>query len=208
MRPLHSQYNKDLLNRMAKSGPKPKNYSGEKFGSLTAMHFVEKNLFRGSKWKFKCECGLEKVILMSSVVSGSTRSCGCKNPGRFVGQKSLFFEGYEGIFKTYWGNIQIRAKERGLSFNLDIKDAWNKFISQDKKCALSGLPIKFSSRCKSYDGNASLDRIDSSKGYEISNVQWVDKRVNRLKWNLKDSDFVKLCTVVGDYNRNKDLEYS
>lgn len=31
---------------------------------------------------------------------------------------------------------------------------------------------------------ASLDRIDSSKGYTIDNVWWIHKQLNWMKWDL------------------------
>lgn len=48
--------------------------------------------------------------------------------------------------------------------NIDIKFAWELYVKQEKKCALSGLPIVFAiSNKKSSETTASLDRIDSSK---------------------------------------------
>jgi hypothetical protein len=49
---------------------------------------------------------------------------------------------------------------------LSIEDTWELFTKQECRCALSGLPLYFPSKRNKTDGNASLDRIDSSKGYE------------------------------------------
>lgn len=43
---------------------------------------------------------------------------------------------------------------------------------------------------------ASLDRIDSSKGYVEGNVQWVHKDVNYIKQDLEESYFKKLCKLI------------
>lgn len=48
-------------------------YTGQKFQMLTAVEP------RGShKWLFRCDCGVEKEIVSSGVVSGRQRSCGCQ----------------------------------------------------------------------------------------------------------------------------------
>jgi len=49
-------------------------------------------------------------------------------------------------------------------------------------------------------GDASLDRIDNSKGYHLNNVQWVHKDVNRMKWIFEQDYFIKLCNKVSEYN--------
>lgn len=59
-----------------------KDISNHKFGLLTALCLTEdkrktsKN--RANYWKCLCECGKETVVSTSSLMSGSTRSCGCK----------------------------------------------------------------------------------------------------------------------------------
>lgn len=52
-------------------------------GRLTYLREAEPNRFdklpkRRSVWR--CECGREKVISHSSVITGRTRSCGCVQP--------------------------------------------------------------------------------------------------------------------------------
>lgn len=69
-------------------------------------------------------------------------------------------------------------------------------LKQNKKCVLSGIELCFPkvSGIKSKTLiTASLDRIDSSKGYVIGNVQWIHKTINTMKMDLADSEFIKLC---------------
>ena len=49
----------------------------------------------------------------------------------------------------------------------------------------------------------SIDRIDSNIGYELGNIQWVDKRINMMKGSLSNGEFINLCTLVADYNKSK-----
>jgi len=80
----------------------------------------------------------------------------------------------------------------------------NLFIKQNKKCALTGLDIKFGVRNDKITGTyeettASLDRIDSSKGYVKGNIQWVHKDINIMKNDFNVDKFKKLCKMVISY---------
>ena len=110
------------------------------------------------------------------------------------------WKGFGEISGDFWCAIQKSAKARDLSFEISIEDAWNIFLKQNRKCALSGLELTLSrSRTrKKYKTvhTASLDRIDSSKGYTIDNVQWVHKRVNLMKGNMSTENFIEWCNLV------------
>ena len=75
------------------------------------------------------------------------------------------------------------------------------YLKQNKLCALTGHPINFS-RIYSKKQIASLDRIDSNKGYIENNVQWVHKDINKLKTDFNSDTFLKLCYMVTDYTRS------
>ena len=56
--------------------------TGQRFGRLVAVEYAgykeygeKKQKFH--KWKFRCDCGNDKVILLQSVRNGDTQSCGC-----------------------------------------------------------------------------------------------------------------------------------
>jgi hypothetical protein len=86
-------------------------------------------------------------------------------------------------------------------FEIDLEYAWNVFERQNGKSAISGLPISFK-----YEGNrklkrtASIDRIDSTKGYVTGNIQWLYQDINYMKRKLADSDFIELCKAVANHN--------
>lgn len=59
---------------------------GQRFGLLVAVQQEPtlerrgiKRLRRYVMWRFRCECGGEVVTPATSVLSGNTRSCGCRN---------------------------------------------------------------------------------------------------------------------------------
>ena len=106
------------------------------------------------------------------------------------------FPSYREIPGCKWASYQTGAKKRKLKFAVTLEYAWDLFIKQNRTCVLSGVPITFGKR-----GNtASLDRIDSSKGYVEGNVQWVHSEINRMKGRLADKEFVEMCQRVVKWN--------
>lgn len=49
---------------------------GKKFNRLTAIKRIYDGR-KGVRYLFKCDCGNEKIILKSAVITGKTKSCGC-----------------------------------------------------------------------------------------------------------------------------------
>jgi len=99
------------------------------------------------------------------------------------------------IPKTFWSNILNNAQARGLEVGVSLREVWDLFKKQGGKCALTGLPIHFPP-VGARKGTASLDRIDSRKGYVEGNIQWVDKRVQQMKWDMDQQEFFRLCRLV------------
>jgi len=103
-------------------------------------------------------------------------------------------------FKLYFLNIiKKKAKERNISFNITIQNCIDQFDKQKGKCNLSNLPIFFTSTYQhqhNKKSTASLDRIDNLKGYEPSNIQWVHKNINQMKWNFKEKYLINICKNI------------
>lgn len=107
------------------------------------------------------------------------------------------------IHKSYLYILRFRAKRCGYNFNINGNYLWSLFIKQNKKCALSGLDISFppvwGAKSKTQI-TASLDRINSSKGYVKGNVQWVHKKINGMKMDMQDEEFIHLCKMVAKHS--------
>ena len=97
-------------------------------------------------------------------------------------------------FRTLLKSCRNRTKE----FDLDLpylKELWE---SQNGKCAVTGVALELKD---SYNKNyqASIDRIDSSKGYIKGNIRFTSVSVNWLKSNLDDNhlmEFFQICKMV------------
>jgi hypothetical protein len=113
---------------------------------------------------------------------------------RLAGKYSEKFKGYESISGTYWYTLKRNADERRLQFGITIQEAWALFVKQEGRCALTGVLLE-----PPYTrgiGTASIDRIDSAKGYLPGNIQWVHKDINIMKSDMKELDFIHLCSLV------------
>lgn len=155
-------------------------------------------------WKCKCDCGKELEIHSTSLTNGNSKSCGCSR-----NRPSFRYSGYKDLSGVFWRTIVKRAGERGIEFdaNLTKEILYNILDKQNFKCALSGLPITLHRNYKEQriSQTASLDRIDSNKGYSEDNIQWVHKKINYMKNVLDELEFIELCKLVASKNKDPSL---
>ena len=77
-------------------------------------------------------------------------------------------------------------------------DLWGR---QGGKCALTGWEMTARLGDGVVNTNASIDRIDSSGGYDLSNIQIVCRVANMAKSNLTMAEFIKMCrSIVENYD--------
>lgn len=173
-------------------------YIGNTFGSLTPVEHVGQDNNSHKLFKCKCQCGKFVVRTGYSLLTGNTKSCGCTS--RKKGKKHHLWKGYEDIPSTTISSLKKGAMSRGLIWNITSKNMWDLYLKQNKRCRLTNLPIYFAKTRKKYtQQTASLDRIDSSKGYTIDNVQWVHKNINKMKQNLSEQEFIEFCGYVSKF---------
>lgn len=117
------------------------------------------------------------------------------------------------LYRVYKHN----AEKRGYEFKVSQDFLWKLFQKQNGLCKLSGLPLTLKSVFKTNPNSkgshidrtrltASIDRIDSSKGYTEDNVQWIHKVINIMKGNLSDNDFIYFCKSVSNNNIQDNTE--
>lgn len=148
-----------------------------------------------------CKCGKYKKMRLDSILSGKIISCGCHIKNKIHSIDRINSINLNNKIKSkHINKIKYDSKKRNIYFNLNKKYLWDLFINQDKKCALSGLDIIFDTNLIST--TASLDRIDSNKGYIKDNVQWVYKDINLMKNNIKNERFIELCKFVSVFTES------
>jgi len=155
----------------------------------------------------QCGCGEIEIRRKDHVLSGRSKYCKkCASsqtlrdhPNKLFGPRH--HQGIGDISKTLWGAIKQGAKVRDIVFEITMQDAWDVYQNQKGLCALSGEPIILK---HGYVGcnvnwkefNASLDRIDSSEGYVVGNIQCIHEDINRMKGCLPESKFLFWCERI------------
>jgi hypothetical protein len=174
-----------------------KNLSGKRYHDLLV---IEPSRSRDGLWYWlcKCDCGKTCEIVTARLLNGNTKSCGCRNNKTCDQHHS--WTGYKEISGRYWYSLQNGAKNRNLCFDITKEYAWELFIKQNRKCFYTKIDLIMqpgdNKRVNLDDNHASLDRIDSSKGYIEGNVVWVHKNINTMKLDMSHKEFVEWCSLV------------
>ena len=181
--------------------------TGNPYGKLTVLRFSHTTKSFQRMWRCQCQCGKQLVLSSRRLCSAGQKSCReCSSTIVKDGQytnKHPAWKGHGEISKTYMSHLKKMAEERHIPFNVTMENIWRKFLDQDGKCALSGVSLIFGPPSQIRLSTASLDRIDSGKNYDISNVQWVHKQVNMMKQSLTNDEFLEWCKKIV---ANKDNE--
>jgi hypothetical protein len=180
-------------------GPQPLDVTGQQFGLLTATRPLTERSSSGVLWECLCVCGTVVKMVLAELRRPQRgkrphlKSCGCARRGK----RSVLYRGVGDLSGQKWKNIENHASRRQLEFRLTIQDAWDLFLSQNKKCALTGIPLILSPNdTRAGATTASLDRLDSSRGYVLGNVQWVHVVINLMKQTLSNENFIAWCRAV------------
>lgn len=182
---LNKKYKRKRINNFDNT----KNLSNCKFGILTALKKVNENeIDCKTVWECKCDCGKIHYAKTNCLLKGNIKSCGCLKNRK--GSENPQWRGYEEIGKRFWRRYVNNAKQRGIEFNITIEEIWDLINKQNFICCLSGEEISFK------EETASLDRIDSNGGYNLNNIQWVHKDVNKMKMYFNENYFLDLCYLV------------
>ena len=104
--------------------------------------------------------------------------------------------------KTQWETPKIKSEFVTFDKITTREDLRNIWELQNGICFFSGVKLVLSSYSKINKNpiyTASLDRIDSSKGYSIDNIRWVSRAMNWMKNNMSDDMVHELLEII----RNK-----
>ena len=127
---------------------------------------------------------------LENAIRGDWKCKSCSN-------SSNNFKGkYHSIPHTWFSMKQKGGISRGYQWDLTIEDIWSMYEKQEGVCALSGVPIGWAE--KGLTATASIDRIDSSEGYILENVQLVHKDINFMKQQFDQEYFINMCKAVAD----------
>jgi hypothetical protein len=77
----------------------------KRFGKLIAIKKTEElTTDRNAIWLCKCDCGNDKNIAANSLMSGTTKSCGCK---KYIGHGGTYKSELSGVIESYDSNWEL-----------------------------------------------------------------------------------------------------
>ena len=92
--------------------------------------------------------------------------------------------------RAIYNRLKASAKRRGIPFDLNVTDLY--YIDYPIQCPILHIPLRWNiGRPK--DDSYSFDRIDSSSGYSLANLQIISWKANRSKNNLTEDEIRKFC---------------
>jgi len=150
----------------------------------------------------KNKLSVEELLYWANLVTNKDKSEYIFSPE--FREMRFNWNGYKLINGGHWNRIVKQAEKRGISVEITIQDIWELFEKQGGRCGLTNLPLILmpgsSDRLKQ---TASLDRIDSSKGYIKGNLSWIHKQLNMIKWEYTEEYFKEMCSKIYEYNKDK-----
>lgn len=176
---------------------------GNRYGKIVVLGYHGVDKFGKLLLKCKCDCGNKKIINKSSLSRSLTQSCGCLKIEK-IRQKHV-----HDLSPAYFRRCKKGAVERNIKFTIDEEYVWEIYEKQKGKCAISGTPIKFHPNYNySKYQTASIDRINSKKGYVKGNIQIVHKTINVIKWNLTEEELYYWVNKIFKHKKIKDMDLS
>lgn len=181
--------------------------SGSIFGELNVTSLSTKtDKINTRYWNCLCSCGNTCVVRTCSLLAkhNNTRSCGCLLKRQ--NNKSPLWKGVGEISAGFYNVILTGAKRRNIEVMISIEELWDKFISQNKLCGLTGEELFLPKSTRNNYRTASVDRIDNNLGYTTDNTWWIHKACNEIKVDLSIEELLYWCSLVvkGDTSFNNE----
>ena len=153
-------------------------------------------------WNIQClMCGRHYIKAASALERSKKTCCGCTNDP--MDRKQKYKKKVGDLIESRFMAIKRSAAKRNINFHdsITMEFLWHLYQMQGGACAMSGEPINLNERGEI---TASLDRKDSKGDYSPTNVQWVHKIVNGMKYVYTEEVFIRWCRKVAKHNTYND----
>lgn len=150
--------------------------TGLRFGKLVVLKENGKNLKRNVVlWECVCDCGNICTVAGIDMKRKLTTSCGCMSSRKIAGERNKT-HGMAGTpLYGVWRSMRDRCKNPN---NKSYKDYGGRGISVcEKWLTFEGF---YEDMGNSYAKGLTIERVDSSKGYNNDNCTWIPKSQQTL----------------------------
>ena len=155
---------------------------GQQFSLLTIKEFVYKERMKKDKITkeraaiCQCKCGNTKTVLLSSLVTQNTTSCGCVHK-EITRQNAIKRNTTHGFSKSrlyaIWANIHSRCYNPKHN-----PEAWKYYGGRGIKVCEKWHTFEgfYEDMHKGYNDTLTIDRINNDKDYCKENCRWATKK--------------------------------
>ena len=193
---LRKKNNEVASGIIRKNGAPQKDITGRRYGSLVIIQKTEERLRHSVVYIAQCDCGQE-IKVTKHHVDRMTTHCGCKGVGKakrpmpgslgISDKRSLRGTARTTPGRSLFSQYQQSAKKRGINFDISRIDFLDITQCDCYYCGASPSNEKIVGDINfMYNG---LDRVDSSKGYSVSNCVPCCKICNIAKNTLSIEEF-------------------
>jgi len=166
------------------SGSTSKIQLGERFGLLSvrcAKGHLRRATYTESLWECVCDCGQVTVVRGRCLLSGDTKSCGCRRGYRRSSPDAPFNE----VLYFYRRNAAIRK----LDFSLSEGEFKDLILKDCYWCGSAPSIFKKTGFAELVHGG--VDRLDPNEGYTVANSVPCCQTCNWMKSNMTKDSFVE-----------------
>jgi hypothetical protein len=141
--------------------------SGRQFGKWTVVRFSHKH-GAYTCWLCKCECGIEKAVISTSLKSGKSTSCGHWKAD-FLSSKAKHGSYGSRLYRVWGQMIQRCTNPKNNAYRnyggrgITVCEEWRDFAAFEADMA------------PSWEEGLTLDRKENDKGYSKENCRWATR---------------------------------
>jgi hypothetical protein len=181
---------------------------GDRLGRWKVVGLPFKNYEDRYVIPVKCECGTELQLRPVEIIKQQKIGCRhCANKNNLPtfrttrSCKNSKLKEFSSAWLSSIKNYSHRGLNRIIRVEIDSFDLLNQLKKQNFKCAYTNIDLRVLNLSKG-ESNASVDRIDSTKDYTIDNIQWVYRKINRIKNDCSNEEFITLCRMVASFRHD------